>query len=600
MSIDNRLKKYLILCCINFSLLIFFVFSGFKFSNVSTDLIKKEVNLQRLTTKTGQLVRVNNMDLINDFGEKITLRGVVFSNCAVYSLHPDDLFQLYKITQKDYVKIAELGANSVRFNIQYYWLETKEKREVFFRYLDQQIKYAKNTGVYLILNLHYFGRTDESAKGLEDGFYSGDKYDKGYDLVSFWYNISRRYRYEPQIIGYDLINEPRCNNDFSEIKLYQQYTQIIQMLRANDDDHIVFIAEPDGKILNPQNYPIKEPFKKLEDNNVAYTYHWYHPILFTHQSMFEWAELGAMYPFVEYQVKYFGGYYANPDWTSTKENNWQLFSGNWVNIFNDSKADFFNIALSAGGVNDRVWFDDIVLEKRSIDGSDIEQLKVANASFDDPRRVIGWSKNPQYSSSPANWYEKFDENGTVGVDFTWDRRQDHTGNNGGALLVDGRNVKWAVKNWAIWSQDGGMLPLYYKAEPGYEYRVKAWIKSYNKVPYKVSITFNYFKGTQQIIDKEWIHKKITNYYHNWSHKYKVPIYCGEFGLTNPAQLGLFVGLYPESQKMWLKDVVNILNKLGHSWSFHDYKDYNNRIDMFGIFEDGYENLEIQRVLREGF
>src|SRR5574344_946521 len=110
---------------------------------------------------------------------------------------------------EDYGRVKAMGFNSVRFYINYALFESDSRpgqyREQGFSWLDQNIAAARDQGVGLILNMHY-PQGGFQSNGAGDALWNSKKNQDR--LVALWKEIAKRYRGEPVIIGYGLVNEP--------------------------------------------------------------------------------------------------------------------------------------------------------------------------------------------------------------------------------------------------------------------------------------------------------------------------------------------------------------------------------------------------------
>jgi len=550
---------------------------------------------------------VNGSSIQDMKQNNIELKGFGLTNGVYTIADPAELeASQFFLKRDDYRTMSEFGVNSVRFYLQYHWLD-KDNQEAFFEYFDKQIQYARENGIYIVLNLHFLGMAEDVAKKKADGFYRGGQYAQ-YNLVDFWDTISERYRYEPVIGAYDLINEANCHNGFTESQLYETYMTLINVIRANKDNHIVIVSDPVAKFDHPSaNYHnIKGPFKKLEDTNIAYEYHWYQPGEFTHQAAFydQYNDLGASYPFSRHKESYKGGYYGNAYWNKTKNNDWQLYHTRWVNLSEQANcdvaisSDMFSVSLSGGSATGRIWFDDIVIEEKSYANGQVKRLFVANADISKARNYDGWNPTPNLSNNPSRWYAYNNEEST-GINFEWDRTNDHTGNGSGSLLIDGRKAVWKSRNqWATWGQSGGSLAKLYPIKEGHAYRASSWIKMKNNPGYNAGMSFNIHKVKKEYVNKAFMKKAINSYYGAWAKENNVPIYCGEFGLTDPSRMQFTKDAFTnEEQIQWITDMLDILKSGTTHWAYHTYKNYSFRPDLFGLYDENMHNEPLQRTLR---
>lgn len=546
--------------------------------------------------KDVSLLKIIDGNVFDKNNQKVNFRGISLPN-GVYNIkYPYELFNSeYELKEADYQRIASLNMNSVRFYLQYHWL--KDQYDLF-NYLDNQIALAKKYGIYIILNLHYFGETNQIQKGTEDGFYKGSS---KYDLLDFWKKISDRYKDEDTIAAYDLLNEPNTSSFFSEQKLYEKYKEIIKLIRENNDNHILIISDPVNKFSEALNRDIhlQVPFIKLDDNNLMYQFHWYEPIEFTHQGFFEtdYFELGADYPMEKKMDNYKGGFYQTP-YISETNGQWIEYKTQWIdmNLANcdfDPVEDRFNLSLSFSGLKGKVWFDDISLYRKDIHGN-ITRLPVPNHDISNSKSFIGWVKAPKSSSSPARWNNMNDPE-TKGIECHIDWDSDHTGNGSGSLYADCTNALWgAHDSWATWGQSGSAVSTYYPIDKESTYQVKFWVKTENNPAYTVAVGLGIYNVKEILFNKFTMKNLIHEYYSKWSKKHNVPLYCGEFGTTNPGLLDS--SFLSNQQGLWVKDMIEILDsEIGH-WSYHSYKSYSPRSDLFGLYNDKVDR-EIVKVLR---
>ena len=537
-------------------------------------------------------LRVTERKIVDSKQAEFDIKGIGLTN-GVYMLTDSSklMGSKYRLIQDDYDQMAKDGFNTVRLYMQYYWYD-KLNPQNLFSYLDEQIAFAKKAKLYVILNLHFFGDSIEVEKHQQDGFFKGNA---KYDVVAFWAAISNHYKAESTVLGYDLINEPTCCGGYSEEKLYDLYKLIITKIRNNDDKHIIIIADPINKYAAPkQTYFVQHtPYIKLDDPNIAYTYHWYQPIAFTHQGMFNsnYFEEGATYPLTISEADYRTGYYSNPYWNQSGHENWTEYIGNWVDFAaliagrNDfSGKPMFNVSLSGSKIKGQVWYDDIVIEEKDVKSGKIKQLPVPNAAFTTPKDFEGWTTSPVPSSLPARWYPLSNPEST-GVRFAWDMTENHSGTGSGALLIDGRKAVWKGSNpWANWSQSGGALSTYYNISPQKLYRVRAWVKIKDNSDYNVSIGFGVHDVHQIVYNLKTIKKQIDKYYSDWSKRNNVPLICTEFGVANPSRSPLTGVKKSDVQKSWLADMLKVFDSNGHGWVVHCYKSYAGRGDLFGLYD----------------
>lgn len=177
------------------------------------------------------------------------------------------------ITRDDIFLIRAVGFNFVRLPM-HYGLLMQDGRpdpdaEGFAR-IDQLVRWCKDAGLYLILDLH-------AAPGGQAG---GNHDDSSYPLlyyvprhqratIALWQTIAARYRGEPTILGYDLLNEPIApfhDTGLLNDRLEPLYRRIVAAIRAEDPERLIFLG---GAQWNGNFEVFGPPFA----DNLGYTYH---------------------------------------------------------------------------------------------------------------------------------------------------------------------------------------------------------------------------------------------------------------------------------------------------------------------------------------
>lgn len=223
----------------------------------------------------------------DEYGRVVILRGINYSfehQCSKSGEFAKKEIEDYK---KDFLHIKSCGFNLVRLPVSWNCIEpVKEKiNEEYLKEIDKVVKIAKETGIYLIIDMHQwrwspkFGGcgmpvwTCEKFKDLleaESEFWKNELLkDK---LINIWEIIVRRYKDEKIIFGYDLFNEPMLFNTEIDAKkyLYPFYKKIVERIRKITKTQII-IYEPYtwnpifDKFINPE----------LPYENICYSMHYY-------------------------------------------------------------------------------------------------------------------------------------------------------------------------------------------------------------------------------------------------------------------------------------------------------------------------------------
>ena len=245
-----------------------------------------------------------------------------------------------------YQKLASIGFNSERLYIK---ASTSTLEDPLgnitpsISTLDNQIELARQNNMNIILNVHF---TPGSTSISDRAFFTHPDYQER--LTNFWRAIAERYKDEPTIVGFDLINEPTVRldpgatsnydcNGTKYLSYFDHYSDIIQSIvdaiREVDRNHIIFAErlwiDPGSDCnncwwfgINDQrdcwtNYDGNYNFPKIFDpaGNYAYTYHCYEPNTYCHQTL---EGRTSMYPSSKI-ARYNEGPNGVPPWKYCKE-----------------------------------------------------------------------------------------------------------------------------------------------------------------------------------------------------------------------------------------------------------------------------------------
>lgn len=141
------------------------------------------------------------------------------------------------VGRADIQKIAAMGFNSVRVPLDYrlfYDRATGRDMNTGFTYLDKLLTWCAASHLYVILDMH-------NMPGGKLGWVKGNIYgdpQKQKVLTRVWGRIAARYKDNPWVGGYDLINEPAV---WDAAKLGGLYKTLIRAVRAADANHLVIV-----------------------------------------------------------------------------------------------------------------------------------------------------------------------------------------------------------------------------------------------------------------------------------------------------------------------------------------------------------------------
>lgn len=155
-------------------------------------------------------------------------------------------------TADSYKKMKALGFNTVRFYINYSLFESDDApykyHETGFEWLKQNIQWAKENGIYLIVNMHYpQGGYQSNGGGLE----LFEKKSNQKRLAALWNAIAKEFAEESTILGWGIVNEPVPLYDgksaVSSLKSWEKLANdLVKAIRKADKNHIIFVEKANG------------------------------------------------------------------------------------------------------------------------------------------------------------------------------------------------------------------------------------------------------------------------------------------------------------------------------------------------------------------
>jgi hypothetical protein len=251
------------------------------------------------SAQTTEYVRIQGRQLVYR-GQPIVLRGTNMGNInalgAYIASAPGDrigtgnVWDVF-IRREDYQRARAMGANHVRFGIDYLWY--LRDANGFWQMLDNQVAWAAEAGIWFLpisFGNPSRGGTDSCYEGYNS---SCDLWGSATDqqlLINWWVAIAQRYRNQPAFIGIDPVNEPTIPGQYNwnTDHWWRIAERLRDAVRAVHPDLLFFIeAGSDAQ------------FTRLLGANVVYQAHNYSPLVLTHGAQ-SWTSIqcrtGARYP----------------------------------------------------------------------------------------------------------------------------------------------------------------------------------------------------------------------------------------------------------------------------------------------------------------
>lgn len=497
-------------------------------------------------------IRTDGRLLKDDEGREYLLKGMAFGN-NVWTNPADPPYDTHH-TKESYRELSDMGFNSVRFYLNYRLFEEDDAPYIYkesgFKWIDDNLKWAEENGMRIVLNMHY-PQGGYQSQGNGTALWDNEENQKR--LIALWEEIARRYKDEPLVVGYGLLNEPvvPSNDDAAGCNKWADLlNKMIKAVHDIDKNHIIFVE----RILTFQNEKTHElewsrsddesKFVLPEDTeNVVYEFHFYNPFTFTHQGL-SWSntsEFNKIYPNEEDifadGVSWHAGTF-NGDQCDLDNREWQYIESDRVTVTGDDQILSYVFQARDIGEDGAAYVDDVAITEYDSEGNQTRVIYASN--FDQTCSMYFWASNNigsgEYISSKGR-----KKGGSYRVSGTTD---DASGSIGFFRPV--RNYSYQASG-------------YFKVRSSND---EATIRPRVDIWKAESISF---------LNKEFLRKNIS-VYAEFSKKHNMPVYCGEFG-TGTASFENDKG-----GERWVSDVIDIFTDYRISYNYHTYHE-----ESFGLY-----------------
>jgi aryl-phospho-beta-D-glucosidase BglC (GH1 family) len=217
-------------------------------------LVSGDVPGSRPTGDGPARLSIRGTQILTPDGQPIRLRGF-------------NLLWWIPPTAQDVVDIKELGANCVRYQFGYRPAGRFEPEQLWF--LKRHVRLFTSQGLWVILNVHAFRDGDgPNARNV----WNSPEYQQ--EFLDMWEYVLGGLKDEPFIAAWEPINEP---HDVGRERLASWYREVCAHFHQLDP-RTPLVAE--GASYSGAEELLD--YLKLDDPNVIYSFHFYHPHEYTH------------------------------------------------------------------------------------------------------------------------------------------------------------------------------------------------------------------------------------------------------------------------------------------------------------------------------
>lgn len=182
------------------------------------------------------------------------------------------------ITEADFERVSKWGIDHIRLPIDYNVVETEdgEYKESGFTYIENAILWARKYGLNILLDLHKTAGFVFDTPDYISFFFEEELQDRFYRL---WEKLAERFGKYSDTVAFELLNEvtdPKFSDTWNKVA-----RTAISRIRAITPDTLIIVGGYWNASIDAL-YDLEIP----EDKKVAFTFHCYDPLLFTHQGAY--------------------------------------------------------------------------------------------------------------------------------------------------------------------------------------------------------------------------------------------------------------------------------------------------------------------------
>ncbi|HVZ64703.1 MAG TPA: cellulase family glycosylhydrolase [Lacunisphaera sp.] len=177
--------------------------------------------------------------------------------------------------EKDVQWIAAHGFDHIRFPIDArLWLKPDGSLDpAKIKPFENAIQWSRRQHLGIILDVHFLPGADFNDGGDGRAFVDPKIQDQA---VGIWREIAKRFAHEPADVRFEIINEPVAPEN-KQLNVLNRL--VLEAIRESNPTRIVYLTSNRWSIIGTID-DVELP----DDPNIAFTFHFYEPIVFTHQN----------------------------------------------------------------------------------------------------------------------------------------------------------------------------------------------------------------------------------------------------------------------------------------------------------------------------
>ena len=506
------------------------------------------------TQDPSEILHVRGARVFDRNGKPVWLRGLQFTNYAYDDPAQRDAAGPYA-DQSDYQSAAAMGVNTIAFFLRSDQFEDDtapyQYQSSGFDWLDQNIAWARESGIRLILTLATTPGTPQ-WQATCDGNSLWDVPDYQDRTVALWQELARRYADEPVIAGYDPLAFPIPSGSADQWQSLA--TRLALAIRRVDRRHLLVIDTREGEFCRYESAITAKNLFRIPDPNVLYAFETDYPWNYVAQLLpSQQTGDGGSYPDDSQLIVFDGAEWQTSSiWASTPPENALVLKPDqtsWVEqrfVYRVANPDL-QIAvpvLQSDNNLGKVYFDDFRVDEYDQDLNFVR--KVMAVDIED--------------ASPWYFYQGYDDGsecrdcgGVVALES--DAHQGHA-----SVSISGTTSGSNLANSS----------LAFPTRLNYLYDMRGWIKGENITPKSESaFRLDFWKAAQNdgvltLRNRDGLARHLQGFI-DWGKQQRVPMYVGEFFAGRPTFDNDKGGL------RWVEDMIDLFKANNCHFAYKEYR-----------------------------
>ena len=186
-----------------------------------------------------------------------------------------------KFTEQDFMDAKNMGYDAIRLPVDFMLFTSGvpgyKIDPLLFKLIDQAVDLAEKHQLYIILDCHPEAQP-EIHRSIRNF------------LIPVWSQIAEHFKNRSDYLIYEILNEPQAISarDWGKIQ-----GDVVDEIRKIDKKHLIVVGGTDYNSVETLS-----SLPKYKDNRLLYTFHFYEPLVFTHQGSGDLEDLeGVPFPY---------------------------------------------------------------------------------------------------------------------------------------------------------------------------------------------------------------------------------------------------------------------------------------------------------------